>query len=832
MSVFVTKALNSIWCSPEMDYQRIYCPGRLTSAGGMLRSMTVLFSHVFMPTVSDRYHVFQLGNRTTVEMGISKTIGGDWVNLVDIINEEQMLFDVYTDVGKLVHAKDVFISRLDRTNIIIAIKDSNRLPDIRTEAIYLRTYSNAWAASTANNHPGTRTFMDSRVIKTVADAADLTNLYQDYSRNAGRVRLTIDGVIRDLPPMGSIEIGSSVDMFHEVSINWNLIIPVNTLKIFESTLDNTEKYIIHPSKDLFNTRQIHYHDDIDFYVVTGNGVNRRGLLLHSNVKESQRMLTHSDYAIRVSHVRSLADKLGVPTEMCAIQMVIRHGGAERELSLERHFIHELYKLDDETIIDILAEETASIQYWTAVCLENSYYTQLMRSGLSLVEEDHCLKAFGYGGCTTAVMQSPIKLSASSAVERPLGFQGEVLATLNDRTTGKSQMLYIPASRTVNGQIYANNVIDFRLGALRHRRKVYHQIAAFDLPTDMSFTAYRAVKENGVATGAWEDVTRTTDYAYENGRFKWLIELPLYEVMVVPGDYTNLVTKVVPYLAETEIDLREGFSVRDRYIPTAEIRVIADGMLLTYGVDYYVSGGMLHVTNLEACSGTDTLVQIAQIGCSSDRPKTEHGFVYGDTLSNDGFYDLHDGSVKSVTSGGSLIAHTEQSFFEAGTTNTALKNGAPYEIIYYRGPIAGVAWWKVSDLRDDWDETFGALEDFLTSRLTSKGNDTIESIEDVHELFSPFMHRIINDLAAGTLSLGEGPFLDDSIRRIAEGYTDLLRYEPLLRDTYDDRFIYVAPMANVNMVDLTLDERYVIERINELYLDGKLNFTSYIGVSND
>lgn len=832
MSVFVTKALQQVWCSPEMDYQRIYSPGRLTRSGGVLRSIAILFDYVELPTTSDRYHVFQLGNRRVYEMGIVKATGDAWVDLATIINDEQLQLDVYTDIGRILPAKDVYLRRISDTNLIIAVRDRGNLYGEREESIFLRSYRNAWFATAAGKLLAEQTFISSTQVNTTAEAADLYNKYIDYSRRAGAVRVTINGLVSELTGVGSIKLGSHVDMFYDGAVHWTTTMLVSGLKMYYSTLDNTEKFIIHPPKSLTGQSSILYHDDVDFYVITGNGPSRRGLFLHSNVKESQRMLTHNDYAIRVSHVNDLIAELGARPEDCAIHMVIRKGKEDRELSYERHFIHELYKLPDSDIVEILAEEKATIKYWTAECLENAYYTKIMRSGLNGVSEDDALKAFGYGGCTVEAMQSPIALSDSVTVNRPLGFRAEVLALANSTQTGESNMFYLGASTTVNGQAWPNGAMDFRLASSRHRRFVYHNIEAFDIPTHLSFTAYRAVKSGSERMGVWEDVTLTNDYAYENGRFKWLIELPLYDVMVVPGDYSDIITQVVDYPAEELIDLRQNHSIDGNVIPTAETRAIANGQLLTPGVDFIVSNGYLQITNLAIGRLTSVVVQIARTGCATDRPRMEYGFVMGQALSHNNRYDLHGSTVKSVIAGNKLIPHDELAFAEDGGFNSRLVNGSPYVMSYYRGPIINVPWWKISDLRDDWDATYSILEDYLSGRMNEHDTDGVVTIEEPIYTFSPFIHKIVSDLLTETLTLNEGRMTDEEVRAVALTYSHLLAYEPSSSSQYDARFIDVAPIANENMVYVSENELYFLHRLNDIYLNGVLNYSPFIGVSNE
>lgn len=832
MSVFVTKALQQVWCSPEMDYQRIFSLGRLTRSGGILRNIAILFDYVDMPTVNERYHVFQLGNRTTSEMGIHTRVGDDWISLLALINREEMQLDVYTDLGTILPAKDIYLRKTDSTNLILVIRDRGNLFGERDEGVFLRSYRNAWFSTAEANSLNVNTFMMSTQVRTLAHAAEVINTYQEYVNRRGQVRVTIDGKLSTLSSVASIPMDSHVDIFYDGAVHWTTVLPVKDLKMYYSTLDKTEKFIIHPKKSLTGGDEILYHDDVDFYVVTGNGTSRRGLFLHSNQKESQRMLTHNDYAIRVSHVNALCTRLGVNPDNCAIQMVIRRGGINRELSYERHFIHELYKLPDEEIIDILAEEKTTVEYWTAECLENAYYTKIMRSGLIQITEDDALKAFGYGGCTVETMQSPIKLNSSATVNRPIGFRGEVVTIATTRLNNWSDIQYLNPSNSINGQQWVDGVMDFRLASKLHRRKVYYNIDAFDLPNHLSFTAYRAVKENGVRSGDWEEVTYTNDYAYENGRFKWLIELPLYDVMVVPGDYSDLMVLSIDYPAEVLIDLSQTHNTNGYYIPTAEIRVVADQQLLTYGVDFIVSGGFLQITNLEIGRKTNVLVKVLRLGCETDRPRSEHGFVMGGALSHNGRYDLHGSSVKSVTCGDMLIAHDEQAYAETGETSSLLQDGKPYEMLYYRGPIDGVAWWKVKDLREDWDKTFQVLEDYLSARLTETDTVGTVTIPEPIWLFSPFMHRIVNDLASGKLNISKGPMMDDLIEYYAEAYMHLLRYDPIKSSRYDKRFIGVAPIANTNMVTLSEDELYFVKRLNERHLDGVLTFTNFIEVSNE
>jgi hypothetical protein len=95
-----------------------------------------------------------------------------------------------------------------------------------------------------------------------------------------------------------------------------------------------------------------------------------------------------------------------------------------------------------------------------------------------------------------------------------------------------------------------------------------------------------------------------------------------------------------------------------------------------------------------------------------------------------------------------------------------------------------------------------------------------------------MHRIVNDIHTGKTVLGEGPYLDDMVRRVVGEYEYLLAYEPLLSSLYDARYMYVAPIANTVRIDVNRDELYFLERVNAIYLNSGLTFTSFIGVTNE
>jgi hypothetical protein len=159
----------------------------------------------------------------------------------------------------------------------------------------------------------------------------------------------------------SAPIGTWVEVIHDVSVKrvqyFDLDLPIP----FMSTLDETQKYLLHYPEV---TDTIDFYDDVTFIVQYDKGP---GVYYHRNDPSAVRMITHKDYSLDVSKVAEYRrdQPAWVDDNRMGIVAIIRHSGTNRPLAYEHHRIHELYKLPADRISRAMVGIDSTITEWQA-----------------------------------------------------------------------------------------------------------------------------------------------------------------------------------------------------------------------------------------------------------------------------------------------------------------------------------------------------------------------------------------------------------------------------------------------------------------------------------
>ena len=831
---FVQAALDQIWCAPEMDKQGIFKPARVSPSAGAILRLRIMFIPTELPTPGERYHVFQFGQIPPALVGIETDLRM-WVKGDELANTSELKLNVYTDDGIEIPKSLIHFRIIEGNNVIMAVRyaTENKLPNLGKTAIYTRFYSNAFMSSARSSTLDDFVHTHSIRINDLQDAADFINLHNSFKNMTGDVMFFKNGRLCELPTVGQTVIGDYWEFHYDASIYKRLEFPVSELESYLSVMDTTRRYIIHPNKADIDIDSIFYRDDLDFYVQGDVSVGNCGLYLHRNLERNVRMLTHNDYAIRVEHVDDLAEAMSLPPGNTTVVLYLRHSGFERPLVYERHFIHELYKLDDKEIIATMARKGLGVEYWAADCLEASYYTKIMRRTKEPVTEDEALKAFGYGGASIQVQDSPINVNGEFSLPVPIGYRGEVLVMEQDYENKRFGAYYAKDMQMHEAIPFARGIYDYRLASETSRNRVYVDMNNFSIDGYSGFSCYIAPKQAGSRSGDWVDVTADeSKWVVENGTFIWLVEMPLYHVAVVPGDYSSIHSFTSDNIRDLVIDLKTHSNMLGAPVPVAEDIIVVGGHVLTEDIDYVVNNGLVRVVNRDVINIVgEQEIWVVRVGSGHNRSRTEIGGVRYNSLSRDGNYDLHEGLIMQCVSDGKIISRDRLAFAENDEASQYLRSGAPYMLKYYRGPIADVPWFKVSDLRNDYDKTAEEIGHYLSALLEEPERTFPDAIANKHMLYSPFIDKIVRDIDDGTLIVTDKPLTDTEIVAMLSGYTSLLAYEPCLTDHYNGTWITVAPTAVDKIVTISNHAFYLVGRAIAIWLENRIDIHPYIGIES-
>ncbi len=392
-------AVDNIWCNPEQDRQYTYRLARLTPKRGVRHTINLFYERLVLPTQTDTYHVYQIGQVLPRRVGIPPN-KRQWMSLAYLANDHLLHTDLYTNDGIQFPRFESYVWITPSRNLIVAVKINPRIHDLEAADLYLRLYHNAYFQSERSDGSaylitdGMRVKSDNDLLIFQRDLKKLIDErggYPHYYVN-GRFVKNISIVTAGVDDVVEFVLDGSIKRMVEFEIN--------ELSEFVSTLDSERKYILHYDDPSVNT--IEYLDDVDLFMIQP-GIQGRftGVWYHHNEGHWLRMLTHKDYSIPVERLESFvqvhptdprhqlmpdrwpADKWSTLSGM-RLRLYIRHSGYERPLVPDAHRIQELYRLSSDRIVGAMTGTDATLDLWRAENLETCPYVRFMSAGPEVV----------------------------------------------------------------------------------------------------------------------------------------------------------------------------------------------------------------------------------------------------------------------------------------------------------------------------------------------------------------------------------------------------------------------------------------------------------------
>ena len=125
--LLITHAKKHLWQSPNQDHQFNIGLARLTKAGGFIGSTKVLWHRVLNPTRDDakRYfhHVYQVGQVSPITLNLADILPENtWVEALGIVDEYNLLIEVYFESGAVVPLSLIWIMRDYKKNLLLCIR--------------------------------------------------------------------------------------------------------------------------------------------------------------------------------------------------------------------------------------------------------------------------------------------------------------------------------------------------------------------------------------------------------------------------------------------------------------------------------------------------------------------------------------------------------------------------------------------------------------------------------------------------------------------------------------------------------------------------------------
>ena len=856
----VDHALRNVWGTPSQDTQYIVTPAKLTGGNGLRNTVQVLWSQYPLPDTISRWHVYQIG-------GIQPTAAfnlfvrcAQWVSLAEACNTNKIVANVYTESGVQYPLHNTYYRYTESGNVILAVMVNEKIPvNLRSEAIHVRLYTNAYYNSTRSAGLTEELTITSKTMEIVSDIADIVDIYNTQATGVGQVFVVVNGLARSTLNAGMLTIGSEVTLTYDPSVYKVLRFPVTELDDFESTLDLKRKYLLHYPG---NIERIDFQDDIDVYVVE-KAINDtyRGVYCNKNNPDALRNVTHKDYSVPTTYVKRHTETVDAlfnrpsPMDMddMFIELYIRNAGWDRPLVFDNNRIHELYKMSDENIYKAMIGIDATVPYWTPAVLEHSMYTFIMRAECSAITNPVVEAAYGYNTISSLVANTPnaaVVAGADKVVEVPYKLQfgctayeydaDGILIDWHHHYVGSSYVVKIPNCTDVEliaglGGSVLDEVYDAR---------------DFMLKDKHSYRVYLSRAVAGVSDNKWIDVTdNPTYYKVQNNHYQW-IDTSATSYPMVRSDARFLAIDTELFMEEGVLKFTlkhlqtrgENTSPWIMQIPLGQMDVWINGKSAIRGLDYFGEFPNFHIVSKKHLSYPLTnpqQVHIRFVGhCTPQMtmlPEGDIGFVEHGVLSNNSRYDIRDDKVLRIVVGGALKKKSDFTFseFHSGVAVSDPLNGTPYMVKDLYVPVKQFTTKTTYELWSEAKYIDKKVSDYLTKKIPQPDRPAPSAIPHRYELFSPFCNKLILDLKYGRLNIPQKPggYTRQDIVEFCAPYEHLLKYDPVHGDnTQDLRYVVIHPHGLTNPLSLLANEYRFMLQVVKHYTNDIVSLSSSVVVA--
>ena len=853
-------AIKNIWCNPDVDRQYIVKPYRITQSNGVFNSASVMSKTYSMPTKQERYHVFQVGFLPPGLLGMFSDILDDytdeWTSVVESINSDQMLMDVYTDKGVQIPRSEVYYMFTNDQNLIFAIKENSRVKiNYKTEDIYFRVYSPAYF-NTEEGHDGNDLIYAYSVVPTVMnDILVIQNKIAYYKTLSGSLFIYKNGLLVNDITLLNTSLKDAIDIVYDSTVFREVEFKVSDLTVFTSKIDSVYKYLLHyPDTD--STDMIYYHDDIDFYITDGK-TSFSGLYYHRNKVGACRMVTHRDYSIMVDNVVNFKSALetilssGINQSDVTIKLYLRKSSYTRPLVFENQRFQELYKLSDDKVMAALSGVAATVSVWEASNAEASWYSRMTGMQHKSITEDIVEEALGYNAISKIIGDTPqitVTEHSRTMVNVPVGLQNDSTVYEYDSEGLLLRSVEINSATEYTATNSTVKLVEIIAGTGSQYPNILFGTNTINIPENANYRVYVCHAVSGGYDEIWSDITGSDKYTVINNVLTWTAEEEGQYMMVRTDlkflDYSIGVSAnagVFEFTLSEYQNRGNGNKHRVMCVPMGELDIFLNGYSLIRGLDYVINFPKVVINNREYLTTnpltTEQKVRIRFTGfCTSDmklQDNLDTGFIEHGVLSNNNKFDIRDDKVLRIVIAGKVYHRDELIFSElhSGISVTDVKNGRPYSIRDIVVPTRGLTNADTYDLREKSLAIDKEISDYLTLTLPQPERNAPNAITKYYGVFSPFLSKVLTAVLNGSIpSAGykKDALSTDEVITLCKAYEPWLAFDPSQdANPVDPDYVKIYPYAPNVATSLNYYQYKFIKKVVDTYLNGLVDISNFI-----
>ncbi|MCP4394472.1 MAG: hypothetical protein GY804_09445 [Alphaproteobacteria bacterium] len=358
IEVLYDHIFNNIWNEPDKESRSNILPGT-TYKKSQRRFVNVRGYNVTLPTEDQSYFVLYINRGDAPGL---KIYNNEWVSGVSLANDHSRLIEIISEDGFMIPRSMIFLQTGIMDDIVLIAIDKQAYK--RFNLFDKKIYVSIWRD----------TELDEDIEITyhnVYSEQDQLELFDAFLNGT----MYSDGMIYDPQDYTDIPIGSYTEVVKDsdLKIKFRLDLGKSEENNLYYSDDGTQRQLIHVPKRLNPNQQIITLNTVRIFA-RKKTESLKGVVINDAVYNKLfTQVTHADFGIPRYIIEDAQDVLGI--ENIYLEVHIRNYDNHNFAQQDLNYIDQLYRLDDEAIVDILTDIKPTISFWKAGVLELSAYVK-------------------------------------------------------------------------------------------------------------------------------------------------------------------------------------------------------------------------------------------------------------------------------------------------------------------------------------------------------------------------------------------------------------------------------------------------------------------------
>jgi hypothetical protein len=794
-------------------------------------AVPVNLSVVGLPTTDKVYAVYRAS--ANVFGRFINFLNDTWVLDTDITKTHTVSLTTYTTGGRMLPSGCVHL-RYDRLKGYVLIAIEHTYTSKCTGLSFPDLHMTVFKDTTRQTPTTSKVFIVSAASTGVNSAVFVKGeITATHTRYPAGTMVYVNGWLYDFDRLPLLSSGDVVEIQCDPDIlsYCDITVDDNTTG-YHSVMYGEYREVLHIPKVLNPENFVITNDTL--MVGVFDGATGKGVYGHKLDPHSLESITHNDFSVSRSVLQAFQNSLSA--QGIYVRLYIHMATNPHSVGRDVNLLEDLYSLPDEEIQrQLIGGSQHQITEWHAAALEQSAYLSLLYNFDGFPKEtilSQYSAALGYYDVASTLAQSIVSytyLGASVSVAKPsrlTGYPCEIIVYHDGRKLPNHALYITQSNRSIT--IGLTDATYVEIGA---ELTVYITEGGERIPRKFSPTTQTP---SIIMDSDDYDVMQIISYTQDQKTWQSTTRKGYKALPISPADYTVVVNTngtatftfsathwgqsfyLIPvsamtsqtYNLDTMLASKQSIIIPmtmtdedNMVIPLIGYRtleVYLNGYRLLEGLDYTcdpIMGTNNDVLQTVVMVSNNTYLDLVHAGNilevivhGDSVVSSDTGYVISNMMNRDVPPMLWSKTCGRVFARGVLITDLE----ESGSTlisNTPIADGSPY-LTQWSLPFS-VAKLMVG-ISPNHDNDLRVRVGRLLNLTPPVYPDTV-SIRELYALYSPYLAKIVSDVASGALVIGDEPILNLFLQQFS-AYTILAARDPVVdasNDKVDRRFVSLA-----------------------------------------